>query len=314
MDPRQRLHMMDLLRRMAAEGRAILFSSHILEEVERLAEAVLVVYAGRLAASGDFRSIRRLMTDRPHTFTVRSSDDRPLAAALLADPAVFGAELLDGRLAVRTRRLRGLHADRRARRAGGRASACSRCRRPTTRSRACSATWSADERVPAPLVDVTLRGLLGRRRTLTDRPARRRCRCSSRCSIRIGGGRPDAPGSSTRWSSGRSAARRARLRDRGDRLRDRGRHAGLPAASSRSRAGGSPSPRRLVAAGLTAVLVVPADRAHRAPARRLGADRSATTLGLRASPPGRRDAPTRSRSSRSAPSPRGRCSSGWPTR
>jgi len=100
MDPRQRLHMMDLLRRMAADGRAILFSSHILEEVERLAEAVLVVYAGRLAASGDFRSIRRLMTDRPHRFTIRSSDDRTLGAALLANPAVFGVELLDGRLAV----------------------------------------------------------------------------------------------------------------------------------------------------------------------------------------------------------------------
>jgi ABC-2 type transport system ATP-binding protein len=100
MDPRQRLHMMELLRRMAAEGRAILFSSHILEEVERLAEAVLVVYAGRLAASGDFRSIRRLMTDRPHRFIIRSSDDRALGAALLANPAVFGVELLDSRLAV----------------------------------------------------------------------------------------------------------------------------------------------------------------------------------------------------------------------
>ncbi len=100
MDPRQRLHMMELLQRMAAEGRAILFSSHILEEVERLAEAVLVVYAGRLAASGDFRSIRRLMTDRPHRFTIRSSDDRMLGAALLANPAVFGVDLLDGRLAV----------------------------------------------------------------------------------------------------------------------------------------------------------------------------------------------------------------------
>ena len=102
MDPRQRLHMMTLLRSMAAAGRVILFSSHILEEVERLAEAVLVVYAGRLAASGDFRSIRRLMTDRPHRFTIRSSDDRRLASALLGQPAVFGAELVDGLLAVHT--------------------------------------------------------------------------------------------------------------------------------------------------------------------------------------------------------------------
>jgi len=102
MDPRQRLHMITLLRSMAAAGRTILFSSHILEEVERLADSILVVYAGRLAASGDFRSIRRLMTDRPHTFTVRSSDDRRLAGALLLDPAVFGAELADGRVSIRT--------------------------------------------------------------------------------------------------------------------------------------------------------------------------------------------------------------------
>ncbi len=101
MDPRQRLHMMELLRGMAAKGRTILFSSHILEEVERLAGNVLVIYAGRLAASGDFREIRRLMTDRPHTFTVRSSDDRRLAAALVADAAVYGVELVDGHLAVR---------------------------------------------------------------------------------------------------------------------------------------------------------------------------------------------------------------------
>ena len=102
MDPRQRLHMMELLRRMAAEGRTILFSSHILEEVERLAQNVLVIVAGRLAASGDFREIRRLMTDRPHTFTIRSSDDRRLAAGLVGQPAVYGVELTDGRLSVRT--------------------------------------------------------------------------------------------------------------------------------------------------------------------------------------------------------------------
>jgi ABC-2 type transport system ATP-binding protein len=102
MDPRQRLHMMDLLRRMAAAGRVILFSSHILEEVERLAERVLVVVSGRLAASGDFREIRRLMTDRPHTFTLRSSHDRALAAALLAQDPIAGVSLDDGLLTVRT--------------------------------------------------------------------------------------------------------------------------------------------------------------------------------------------------------------------
>lgn len=101
-DPRQRLHMMDMLRRMALEGRTIVFSSHILEEVERLAEDVLVIVSGRLAASGDFREIRRLMTDRPHTFNVRSSDNRRLAAALVGVPAVTGVDIEDGRLSVRS--------------------------------------------------------------------------------------------------------------------------------------------------------------------------------------------------------------------
>ncbi|MCO6004595.1 ABC transporter ATP-binding protein [Actinoallomurus purpureus] len=100
MDPRQRLHLMDLIRKMAAEGRTVLFSSHILEEVERLAHHIEVVVAGRHAASGDFRAIRRLMTDRPHMFVVRSSDDRRLAAALIADPSTRGVELTSGGLEV----------------------------------------------------------------------------------------------------------------------------------------------------------------------------------------------------------------------
>ncbi len=101
-DPRQRIQMIEMFRRMAAEGCTIVFSSHILEEVERLAQQVLVIVAGRLAASGDFREIRKLMTDRPHTFRVRSSDNRRLASAFVADPAVFGVELDEEFLTVRT--------------------------------------------------------------------------------------------------------------------------------------------------------------------------------------------------------------------
>jgi ABC-2 type transport system ATP-binding protein len=102
MDPRQRLHMMDLLDKLGSEGRVILFSSHILEEVERLSGTIQVVVAGRLAASGDFRAIRRLMTSRPHVFTVRSSDDRLLAGTLIGRPAVTAVEVTAKGLQVRT--------------------------------------------------------------------------------------------------------------------------------------------------------------------------------------------------------------------
>lgn len=94
MDPRQRLHLMDLLRRMGAEGRTVLFSSHILEEVEQLASHIEVVVAGFYTPprATSARSMR-LMTDRPHRYLVRSSDDRALAAALIADGSTAAIEL-----------------------------------------------------------------------------------------------------------------------------------------------------------------------------------------------------------------------------
>ncbi|MFG1657297.1 ABC transporter ATP-binding protein [Micromonospora chersina] len=101
MDPRQRLHMMGLLHRLGDAGRTILFSSHILEEVEQVSGTVQVMVAGRLAASGDYRTIRRLMTNRPHVFRVRSTDDRALAVALMAEESVSGVELGRDGLTVR---------------------------------------------------------------------------------------------------------------------------------------------------------------------------------------------------------------------
>jgi ABC-2 type transport system ATP-binding protein len=93
MDPRQRMHMMGLLHDLGEQGRTVLFSSHILEEVEQVSGTVQVIVAGRLAASGDYRTIRRLMTHRPHVFAIRSSDDRRLAVALMESASVAGVAL-----------------------------------------------------------------------------------------------------------------------------------------------------------------------------------------------------------------------------
>jgi ABC-2 type transport system ATP-binding protein len=92
-DPRQRMHLMELLRRLGDQGRTVLFSSHILEEVERLARHIEVMVSGRHAASGDFGEIRRLMTDRPVAYSIQSSDDRALAGHLIALPSVQAVSL-----------------------------------------------------------------------------------------------------------------------------------------------------------------------------------------------------------------------------
>ena len=99
LDPRQRLHLIDLFQKLGAEGRTVVVSSHVLDEVERFGSRVLVLAQGRLAAEGDFHAIRELMDDRPHRIRVRADRPRALASGLLAGDGVVAVRL-DGADAV----------------------------------------------------------------------------------------------------------------------------------------------------------------------------------------------------------------------
>lgn len=90
LDPRQRLHMIELIQDLGSRGVSVIVSSHVLDEVERLGSRVLVIAQGRLAAQGDFHEIRALMDDRPHRIRVRTNDPRKLGAALLTSSGVNG--------------------------------------------------------------------------------------------------------------------------------------------------------------------------------------------------------------------------------
>jgi ABC-2 type transport system ATP-binding protein len=107
-DPVQRANLTGLFRRLGAEGRTVIVSSHVLSEVERLADRVLVLIHGRLAAAGNHRAIRDAMDDRPRHVLIRSDDPRRLAAALLGLDTVAGARLTDAGLVVTTDRARDL--------------------------------------------------------------------------------------------------------------------------------------------------------------------------------------------------------------
>jgi ABC-2 type transport system ATP-binding protein len=96
LDPRQRQDMIALFRRLGAEGRCVLVSSHVLDEVERLGSQILVMSQGRLAAAGDFHELRALMDDRPMRIRVRTNRPRELAGALLEAGTVVGVRLESG--------------------------------------------------------------------------------------------------------------------------------------------------------------------------------------------------------------------------
>jgi ABC-2 type transport system ATP-binding protein len=95
LDPRQRLHMVDLIRDLGAAGKCVLVSSHVLEEVQRFGSRVLVIAQGRLAAEGDFRAIRELMDDRPHRIRIKSDRPQALAASLIDEGVVVGVWVTD---------------------------------------------------------------------------------------------------------------------------------------------------------------------------------------------------------------------------
>jgi len=103
-DPRQRVHFQHLLRQLAAEGRTIVLSSHILEEVEQLAQTVLLIVNGKLAASGGFRAIRAALNLRPYHVRVMCDAPRQLAARIVELDSVDAVHVdPDGALIVLSR-------------------------------------------------------------------------------------------------------------------------------------------------------------------------------------------------------------------
>jgi ABC-2 type transport system ATP-binding protein len=108
-DPRQRVHFQSLLRRFAAEGRTIVLSSHILEEVEQIADTVLLIINGKLAASGGFRAIRAALDKRPYHVRVVADAPRELAAAVVRLESVDAVNVdPDGAIIVLSRKVREL--------------------------------------------------------------------------------------------------------------------------------------------------------------------------------------------------------------
>ena len=103
-DPRQRVHFKRLLQTLGSQGKTIVLSSHILEEVEQLADTVLLIVNGKLAAAGGFRAIRAALNQRPYHVRVLCDAPRTLASAIVALQSVDAVNVdPDGALVVLSR-------------------------------------------------------------------------------------------------------------------------------------------------------------------------------------------------------------------
>jgi ABC-2 type transport system ATP-binding protein len=101
-DPVQRVRLIELFHRLAAEGRTVVVSSHVLEEVEKMASRVIAMVDGRLAAAGDSAAIRAAFTDIPYRVRIDSDEPRKLGSALLGRDVIRSVEVIDETLHVQT--------------------------------------------------------------------------------------------------------------------------------------------------------------------------------------------------------------------
>jgi len=102
-DPVQRASLITLIRQLGDAGKTVLVSSHVLTEVERFAENILVIVNGKLAAAGDYRAIREKIEAHPHAVRIRADKPRDLAAALINQPVTRSIRLEpDGKIVAET--------------------------------------------------------------------------------------------------------------------------------------------------------------------------------------------------------------------
>jgi len=80
--------MINIVRKLGEEGKSIIVSSHILYEIERMADQVVVLHQGKRLAGGKIRDIREMIYDVPHTIKLSTDRPRELAKLLISEDYV----------------------------------------------------------------------------------------------------------------------------------------------------------------------------------------------------------------------------------
>lgn len=88
LDPVGRHELIQLLGQLAASGKVVLVSSHILYEVQAMTESLILLHRGRLLATGGLRVIRSLIDKHPHKIRLQSPDPRLVAKHMASLPNV----------------------------------------------------------------------------------------------------------------------------------------------------------------------------------------------------------------------------------
>ena len=109
-DPLARTSIMSVIRELGNRGKTVIVSSHILEEIERITEQIVILHNGRLLALGNLHAIRGLLDKHPHRILIETESPRELAKAFISREPVYGVRFPDkGYLEIQTSNLSAAH-------------------------------------------------------------------------------------------------------------------------------------------------------------------------------------------------------------
>ncbi len=101
LDPVGRYQMTELLKNWTAEGKSLLFASHVLHEIEAITSSFLLIYGGRLLASGTASEIENILADTPQEVALIGTDAAKLIHRLAEQPWVESLQLQENRTQLR---------------------------------------------------------------------------------------------------------------------------------------------------------------------------------------------------------------------
>jgi ABC-2 type transport system ATP-binding protein len=93
LDPLVRAETIALFRAWAAEGKHVILSSHVLQEVDVISDQVILIANGMIVAEGEIRNVREEIHERPSQYIIRCRDASRLAAKLFMEDHITEIKL-----------------------------------------------------------------------------------------------------------------------------------------------------------------------------------------------------------------------------
>jgi ABC-2 type transport system ATP-binding protein len=100
LDPLVRAETIALFRTWANEGKHVIISSHVLQEVDLISDQVVLIANGTIIAEGSIRTVRDEIDEHPSQFLVRCRTASAVASRLFSEDHVTEIRLNDDRMGM----------------------------------------------------------------------------------------------------------------------------------------------------------------------------------------------------------------------